>query len=388
MNQTIKWLSAASCSVFLLCGATFALQIPGDESNAVDGTPAVSADAGQALELARAAKGRWDNFFVEHEPNQELLRKVNADARRRADQAQIEYSENRFQKAYDEALAALRLEPDLPPSLLLLGTTAFRLRRHNDARVAFERFIEVAPSELWRTQGLGHALYSLGEYAAARDHYVLVNGVLAGSYEAQRGLGLSLYRLGEYKGAKAALEKAILLRPNSYEPHAWLSEVLFNSDEYEGAMIAAKRAMDLDAFDPRAFFTAFRVAAELGQDELATQMETRWRELTDYQAEVTGFDNRLLFEPENVLLHFARMEAHARMRDVKALERAAGALLSLPATGTEVLERGLRVIELLINGGAGEQARKLADKLLELFPNDVRVQALILRLPERAVVVD
>lgn len=388
MNQTIKWLSAASCSVFLLCGATFALQIPGDESNAVDGTPAVSADAGQALELPRAAKGRWDNFFVEHEPNQELLRKVNADARRRADQAQIEYSENRFQKAYDEALAALRLEPDLPPSLLLLGTTAFRLRRHNDARVAFERFIEVAPSELWRTQGLGHALYSLGEYAAARDHYVLVNGVLAGSYEAQRGLGLSLYRLGEYKGAKAALEKAILLRPNSYEPHAWLSEVLFNSDEYEGAMIAAKRAMDLDAFDPRAFFTAFRVAAELGQDELATQMETRWRELTDYQAEVTGFDNRLLFEPENVLLHFARMEAHARMRDVKALERAAGALLSLPATGTEVLERGLRVIELLINGGAGEQARKLADKLLELFPNDVRVQALILRLPERAVVVD
>ena len=384
MKQAIKWLSAATCAVFLLCGAVHARQIPGDESNASDGTPEVSVDAGQVLELPRAPEGRWANFFVEHEPNQELLRKLNADARQHADQAQVEYSENRFQKAYDEALAALRVEPDLPPSLLLLGTTAFRLRRHNDARVAFERFIEVAPSELWRTQGLCHALYSLGDYAAARDHYMLVNGVLAGSYEAHRGLGLSLYRLGEYKAAKAALEKAIELRPNSYEPHAWLSEVLFNSDEYEGAMIAAKRAMELDAFDPRAYFTAFRVAAELGQDELATQMETSWRELTDYQAEITAFDNRLLFEPDNVLLHFARMTAHARMLDVKALERAAGELLSLPATGSEVLERGLRVIELLISGGADQQARKLADKLLELFPNDVRLQALILRQPARA----
>ena len=42
MKQAIKWLSAATCAVFLLCGAVHARQIPGDESNASDGTPEVS----------------------------------------------------------------------------------------------------------------------------------------------------------------------------------------------------------------------------------------------------------------------------------------------------------------------------------------------------------
>lgn len=349
-----------------------------------DETPSAAPDDAAPLELPRAVEGRWAQFFVDHQPNPEVLKKLDGKAIALADQAQQAYGANRFQEAYDKAVGALALEPDLPPSLLLLGTTAFRLRRHADARLAFERFLEVAPSELWRTQGLGHALYSLGDYPAARDHYRRVLEVLAESYEARRGLGLSLYRLGDGEGAVRELLAAIELRPTSYEAHAWLSEVLFDQGELDKARASAERAMELDAFDPRAYYTAFRVAFELGDDARADQMEARWRELTDYQAEVTALANRLLFEPDNVFLHFARMEAHARMQDQKALEAAAAELLSLPASGAEVLERGLRTIELLLRGGADSSARSLNQKLLELFPDDVRVQAYRVRFETRA----
>lgn len=351
--------------------------------SAFDEPPVTAEERAPSLDLPRAPEGRWKGFFVDHQPNLEVLKKLPAKAREQADQAQIAYTANRFEQAYNHSVVALEAAPDLPMSLLMLGTTAFRLRRYGDSRVAFERFLEVAPDELWRTQGLGHALYSLGDYSAARDHYQRVLGVLKGSFEARRGLGLSLYRLGDNAGAVRELQIATELKPDAYEAHAWLSEVLFDSGKLDEARAAAERAMELDGFDPRAYYTAFRVAFEQGRDADADAMEVRWRELTDYQADVTALENRILFEPDNVFLYFGLLEVHAKMGDVRAQEVVAGALLSLPASGDEVLERGLRIIELLLQGGATTQARSLGDKLLELYPSDVRVQALQLRLAER-----
>lgn len=307
-----------------------------------DGLPAEGAPS--ELVLPRAPAGRWDAFFVDHQPNPEVLAKLGAEVRAHAERSQLAYAARRYTEAYDQALAALALEPDLPPSLLMLGTTAFRLQRYADARLAFERFLEVAPDEGFRTLGLAHAHYSLGAYAAARDHYQRVLAELEGSFDARRGLGLTLYRLGDTEGAVRELQAALAQRPDSYAVHAWLSEVHFDAGALDRAAAAAERAMELDPFDPRAFYTAFRVAFERGDDARADELEARWRVLTDHQAAVTAIENRLLFRPDDVYLHFALLEAHSRMGDVRALEAAAGQLLSLPAAGPELLERSLRVV--------------------------------------------
>ena len=55
-------------------------------------------------------------------------------------------------------------------------------------------------------------------------------------------------------------------------------------------------------------------------------------------------------------------------------------MLSLPAAGPELLERSLRVVELLRDGGASAQASALVDKLVELYPDDVRLQVLKMRM--------
>lgn len=350
MGTLIGWL--------LLAGAAFG-QVPGAEPLVVD--------------LRSAEAGTWDGFFVDHQPDAQRVQGLDPRALALGDQAQGAYGRGDYEGALRGALGALDVLPDCPAFLLLGGTAAFRLRRHGDVRVLLERFLEVAPGEAWRTQVLGHALYSLGEYAGARDHYQTVLKVVPSSFEAHRGLGLSAYRLGENELAVRELRAAVAIKPKSAVARAWLAEVLFDGDALEEALAEAQAAIAIDAFEPRAYHIVFRALYDLGRDKEAEQTEAQWARLTKQIEQLDALRNRLLFEPGDIGLHMAILDGLASMGDAHRLSSAVAQMLSLPADGLMLLERGLRAFELLRQVGAESQATTLLDKLTELFPEDPRV---------------
>ena len=133
-----------------------ALQAPTEQApTELMGKPAAIAvpDARRAVlardpaRLPRAAAERWKDFDPER------------------------LSPGSIPKAFLEALAALKdgdlprtiaclatvldAEPDFPPALHQLGVLYFQLQRYGDARTCFERYLEVAPSRIADTRGLG-----------------------------------------------------------------------------------------------------------------------------------------------------------------------------------------------------------------------------------------
>lgn len=342
------------------------------------GAPSFPQAPAELLELRLPASepGVWDGFFRAHRPDPARLEGLETGLLELATQAQTAYDQSNFPSSFRLSEAVLERAPDFPPVLLLLGTSAFRLRRHGDVKACLGRFLEVAPDELWRTQVLGHALYSLGEFAAARDHYQRVLGVLQVSTEARRGLALALFRLGDDSAALAELERVVRESPESGLAWAWLAQVRFDGDSLEAALEAAKRAIELDPFEPRAYYIASRASFDLGKEAEAEALEARWRVLSEARAQLDSLRNRLLFAPADVDLHFAVAERLAALGDKAGLERSLARVLALPADAPALLERGLFAFELLHRAGAETQARKLLSKLVELYPEDPRVLGL------------
>lgn len=328
------------------------------------------------LRLEAAEPGAWQGFFRDHQGDPARIAALSPELLELAEQAQRAYSASDFPAAYRLSGRVLKLAPDFPPSLLLLGTTAFRLRRHGDVKACLTRFLEVAPGELWRTQVLGHAMYSLGEFAAARDHYRRVLAVFPTSAEARRGLALALFRLGEDAAALVELERLVAERPESGVAWAWLAQVRFDTDSLESALVAARRAIELDPFEPRGYYLASRALFDLGEDAEAGALEEEWRRLTEARSQLDSLRNRLLFAPADIGLHFALAEQLAAIGDIAGLEASVARLLALEADGPALLERGLHAFELMHRAGASRQARTLLAKLAELFPDDPRVLGL------------
>ena len=334
------------------------------------------------LQLPEAPAHAWEAFFVDHNPTKESLAAVAPAALQAATRAQAAYDRGDFPGTFRAAEQSLAAAPDFPPSLLLLGTAAFRLRRHGDVKVVLERFLEVAPGELWRTQVLGHSLYSLGEYEPARAHYARVLEVFPKSTEARRGLALALFRLGQDAAAATELEALVAAAPESAAAWAWLAQVRFDMDVLEPALEAAERATRLDPFDPRPYYIASRTLFDLGRDAEAEAAEAKWAELNASRARIDSLKNQLLFAPADIAQHFALMKEYAGLGDRAHLESAAARLLSQPASSAELLERGLRVFEILSQAGAKPRAATLLAKLAELYPTDPRLLALRSRQAE------
>lgn len=338
--------------------------------------PAPAREAPRGLAPPRAPAGTWDGLFVDHAPDPARLAGIEPRLLQLGEWARQAYQAGDYPTAVELCLSQLELLPDFPPTLLLLGSTCFRLRRYDDCRRLLDRFLEVAPTELHRTQALGHALYGLGRHAEARDHYLAVLDVLPASVEARRGLGLALDRLGEQEAAAAALEAVVEARPGHGAAWAALARVRFDLDRLAPALDAAERAMAADPFLPEGPFVAFRVLFDLGRDAEAEALERRWRDLADAVAEVRTLRNRLLLTPRAPGLLTALARELAALGDRRSLVPVLERLVVLPGSDAQRLERGLHAIRCLAEVGDEDAARSNLQGLARLFPDSDRPAAL------------
>jgi tetratricopeptide (TPR) repeat protein len=335
-------------------------------------------------DVDRAEAGSWSDFFVEHQPSSEVMAMIPPQLAGLANQAQASYSRADFPACLAQSREVLRMLPDFPPSLLVYGTAAFRLRRHGDSKTALERFQEVAPTEVWRTQVLGHALYSLGEFEAARDHYLAVMenapDPRSNSLGARRGLALANYRIGDTEVALAGLNQVVVLDPGNAEAHAWLAQVHFDREELDEALASARKAMELAPFEPRAYFLAYRVlfekadlaqagkAAQVFESE-AEELQSRWEALSATASEITTLRNRLLFHVGDPTLLRALAEHHRDLGDISNLTKVLSTLLAThDVLDPTTIARRTFAIEALRDAGARDQAVELRSATLLLFP--------------------
>ena len=329
----------------------------------------------RALLPARAPAGTWDGFFADHQPDPGQLAEIEPRLLQMGEWARKAYAAADYPAAVDLCLSQLELLPDFPPTLLLLGSTCFRLRRYSDAAAILGRFLEVAPSELWRTQALGHALQGLGRAKEARDHYAAVLGVLPGSVEARRGLALCLDQLGDQEQAADELAAVVAARPDHAAAWTALGRVRFDLGLLEGARDAVERAQELAPHGAEAWFIAARVAWDQGRDEDAEALEARWRELADRQAEIAGLRNRLLFNPRAPGLLTALAEELSLLGDRAALVPVLERLVAVPGDPEQRLERGGHAIRCLARVDP-DAARSNLEALAALHPGEERLEDL------------
>jgi len=319
-------------------------------------------------ELPRAEPGRW-GALSDPERRDEALQGLDPEVVRALMRAERAYLEDRFPETLEILYPLLTDAPDFPPALMILGTAYFRLRRYADCRVALERFLEVLPADLWRTQALGHSYYSLGDFARAREHYEAVIDAIpeemGESPEAVRGLALCHMRQGDADRALELLDHVIELRPDHAEAFTFKARILFDEDRLEEALEAANRSREIDPYEPQAWYFAMRILYDLGREDEAVATEQRWRELDRIAQEVRALRMQLRFRPGSFPIVYRLCELAAELGDVDTVrERLADLVLARPEEMPEVQVR-IFVLDTLVSLGDAEGARVAALALEE-----------------------
>lgn len=321
--------------VALLAAAAPALQDEGGDGRELGGPANESAAilARTPDELPRAEAGRWDGLFDAGDAG--VVEALDPEVLRGMVSSEQAYRAGDLPAALEGLYDVLEAEPDLPPALLILGTTYFRLRRYGDTVVAFERLLEVAPTEAWRTQALAHAYYSLGDYERALPHYErVIDGQRAVgsevSPEALRGFALTHLRLGDEERALALLADVVAADPTNWEAHAWSAQIRFDRGELEEARTSAEAARTLAPHEPRPWYVLANVLFELGEDEQADAVEARWRELDSLAQSIRRVRGQLLYQPGSYALAIELVELSRQAGDIDGVR--------------EGLDRAIRVI--------------------------------------------
>jgi tetratricopeptide (TPR) repeat protein len=273
-------------------------------------------------DLPRAAPERWKGFVAAVAAGTAETF-VTRELMERHVLAEQMYGRHDYRGALTELYAVLEAEPDFPPSLIVLGTALFRLRRYGDAAIAIERFIEAAPEEVVRTQALAHCYYSLGDYERSKQHYERVLAAGGQSLEAVRGLALAHWRLGDEVRALELLDRVLGVDGDHVEALQWKAQILYERGEFQTALHLAERVAVLAPHDPRPLFLQSRCLFELERDDEAERVRLRWRELDALTQSVRRLEGRLPFEraPYGTAIELAEL-----CRRTKDRESARGAL--------------------------------------------------------------
>lgn len=357
-------------------GASAATRLQDAAPDAEVVEPVVDASADQdpfarrITDLPRAESGRWAGFVAAVEAG-DVASFVGDDVIARHQRAEVLYARRDYRAALHELYGVLEQAPDFPPALLVLGTAQFRLRRYGDAAAAFERFVEAAPEQVFRTQALAHCYYSLGDYERARVHYERVLAGGSRSLEAVRGLALAHWRLGDQERALALLDEVLAAEPDHVEALQWKAQLLYESEDFAAALHLAERAGVLAPHDPRALFLQSRCLFELERDDEAERVRLRWRELDALTQEVRRLEGRLPFErqPYGLAIELAQL-----CRRTKDRETARDALAVAERTRPDdvALEAfHLFALDLLFDIGDVEGAALAAVALERNCPNSV-----------------
>ncbi len=255
------------------------------------------------------------------------------------------YRAGELPQALGSVLDGLERVPDYPPLLHQGGVIYFKLRRYENSRELFERFLRVAPDLASQTRALGHCYYTLGDYERARAHYELVLKGAPEMVEARRGFALSLLRSGDSDGALRELRGVVERAPTHADAWTWIAQIHFDEDRAKEAQTSVERALELDEFAPRGWFLKAQIAWELELDEEGDAAHERYRKLDRISQETRALEARLSLDPHQPKLLQRLFESHRSIGNFREVRRV-GALLIREEPKNNAIR--LRILDVLI----------------------------------------
>lgn len=202
---------------------------------------------------------------------------------------EMEIDAGRLSEAVDAYQTALRIAPDHPAALTGLGTVAMIEGNPGDARMRFERALEVQPDATSLYIRLGEACAALDDRACvaeseqqAGDGPVAMADPLQDRIEElgtpnglRREIAVRLARAGKYDEAVESFRKAIRTRPDDAELHLYLGIMQARSGNPVDAEASYLEAVRLDPDDARIHFALGQLYAGAGNDERAVDAYLR-----------------------------------------------------------------------------------------------------------------
>ncbi|MBA3501361.1 MAG: tetratricopeptide repeat protein [Deltaproteobacteria bacterium] len=149
-----------------------------------------------------------------------------------------------------------------------LAETAERARKHDVARVHYERAIAIAgdpASGAYARREFAETLATWGEVPAAITHLERSLALVGDNASAWHDLGILKHNQGDLPGASAALERAKTLAPEDFRPRIALAALRWKTGDTPGAVTEYKALLDLELPD------RLRTKVKWALDQLAKQ---------------------------------------------------------------------------------------------------------------------
>ncbi len=198
------------------------------------------------------------------------------------------YYQKEFEKVIEVCDRALRLKPDYLDPLMIRANALFKLGRYDEARTAYEKYLEVQaaydpgterdPIILTHIDARAAAHYGLaalannaGERARARQHYEQALRAWDGFQDAYSRLGRLYFDDGDFTQARKHFLKQMETSYKTMEALLGLAIIYKETNMPDNAEEYYRMAMQLDEFDPEPCAKYARFLLEQGRVDEAKE---------------------------------------------------------------------------------------------------------------------
>lgn len=173
----------------------------------------------------------------------------------------------------NEAIEAYQRAIQLAPSQMFpwnnLGILYFKLNRNEDALVAFQKAIEIKPSDAVGWNGLGDVYMKLSRPEEAVRSYLKAIEFTSNFPAAWCGLGNAYYSANNIDNAFKAYQKSFTLNRRSTQAIIGLARVLAAQERESNAIQAYEAALNIDPRNANAWNELGKVCLNAGSQEKA-----------------------------------------------------------------------------------------------------------------------
>ncbi len=139
----------------------------------------------------------------------------------------------------------LKVAPDMPSALHLLGVLAHQTDRHEEAIGLLKRSLAAHPNNAAALSSLGELYLTTDEPDQARVCFDRALGLNPKLAPAHHHLGTMLLRSRRLEEARECFERAVASRPDYFEAHRQLGTVLLDLNRLPEALVCFERAVTI-----------------------------------------------------------------------------------------------------------------------------------------------
>ena len=230
--------------------------------------------------------------LTEPRPARDACRRpLSSVASRLLARARKEWAQQQFDAAEQSLVNVLRLAPDEPDAVRMLGMVVQRLGRHAQAIDCFRRVLAMGPEDSDLHVGLGISLFEQGEADEALEQFRHACTLEPASASVWFNLGEALGREAHTREAVAALQRALELDPAHISARLSLARTQANLGEVSAAVGGFREVLRRDPGNAEGWFglSNLNVVHFDAADTASLQRALAGEGLPDRSRELLGF---------------------------------------------------------------------------------------------------